>query len=64
MGNLGKEFGVSTSGGEDVYVDHHFIKGGPHRQIRHPMYLAVMVAVIGALLIFRTWAMAVFVTMS
>jgi protein-S-isoprenylcysteine O-methyltransferase Ste14 len=61
---LGKDFGVSTYGGADVYADHRLVKNGPYRQIRHPMYLVVMVAAIGALLIFRTWAMVAFVPMS
>jgi protein-S-isoprenylcysteine O-methyltransferase Ste14 len=61
---LGKEYGVSTTGGADLYSDHRIVIEGPYQYVRHPMYLAVLIAAIGALLIFRTWAMAIFVPMS
>ena len=61
---LGREYGVSTSGGADMYSGHRLVKNGPYQWVRHPMYLAVMLAAIGALFIFRTWAMALFVPMS
>jgi protein-S-isoprenylcysteine O-methyltransferase Ste14 len=61
---LGKEFGVSTSSGADIYADHHLIRSGPYQYVRHPMYLAVILAAVGALLIFRTWAMVIFLPMS
>jgi protein-S-isoprenylcysteine O-methyltransferase Ste14 len=61
---LGKEFGVSTSTGADVYTNHHLIQNGPYQYIRHPMYIAVILAAMGGLLIFRTWAMVVFLPMT
>lgn len=61
---LGKQFGVSTAAGADLYCDHQLIRTGPYRWIRHPMYLAVLLAAPGALLIFRTWAMLVFTPLS
>lgn len=61
---LGSAYGVSTSGGADLYSDHSIVKDGPYQHVRHPMYLAVLMAALGALLIFRTWAMAVFVPMA
>lgn len=60
---LGREYGVSTSGGADLYCDHRIVKHGPYQLMRHPVYLAVMVAALGALLIFRTWARLVFAPM-
>ena len=61
---LGKQFGVSTAAGADLYLDHQLVRKGPYRWIRHPMYLAVLLAAAGALLIFRTWAMLVFTPLS
>jgi protein-S-isoprenylcysteine O-methyltransferase Ste14 len=54
---LGPMFGVSSSAGAHLYEGHQLIKTGPYSYLRHPMYLGVILAAIGALLIFRTWAM-------
>jgi len=61
---LGKYFGVSSTQGADLYSGHQLVKKGPFRYVRHPMYLAVILASIGAFLIFRTWAMLIFLPMS
>jgi protein-S-isoprenylcysteine O-methyltransferase Ste14 len=61
---LGRYFGVSSSRGADLYADHRLVTDGPYRLARHPMYLAVLLAAIGALLVFRTWAMLVFTPLS
>jgi protein-S-isoprenylcysteine O-methyltransferase Ste14 len=61
---LGAQFGVSSVTGADLYSNHHFIKNGPYRFVRHPMYLAVILAAIGAFLFFLTWAMLIFLPMS
>jgi protein-S-isoprenylcysteine O-methyltransferase Ste14 len=61
---LGREYGVTTSGGADLYSDHRLVMKGPYQLVRHPMYLSVILASIGALLIFRTWAMVLFAPMS
>jgi protein-S-isoprenylcysteine O-methyltransferase Ste14 len=57
---LGRMFGISSGFGATLYQDHQFIRSGPYRYVRHPMYLAVILAAFGALLIFRTWAMVLF----
>jgi protein-S-isoprenylcysteine O-methyltransferase Ste14 len=54
---LGSMFGVSSSTGAQLFEGHQLIKAGPYSHLRHPMYLAIILAAIGALLIFRTWAM-------
>jgi protein-S-isoprenylcysteine O-methyltransferase Ste14 len=55
---LGRWFGVSSGFGAALYEDHRLIEAGPYALVRHPMYLGVMLAAVGALLLFRTWAMA------
>jgi protein-S-isoprenylcysteine O-methyltransferase Ste14 len=54
---LGSMFAVSSSAGAHLYEGHQLIKAGPYSYLRHPMYLGVILAAIGAFLIFRTWAM-------
>jgi len=54
---LGSMFGVSSSAGAQLYEGHQLIEAGPYTRLRHPMYLGVILAAVGALLIFRTWAM-------
>jgi protein-S-isoprenylcysteine O-methyltransferase Ste14 len=61
---LRTQFGVSGLLGAELYQGHHLIKNGPYALIRHPMYAGVLLAAIGALLIFRTWAMLIFMPMS
>jgi protein-S-isoprenylcysteine O-methyltransferase Ste14 len=61
---LGRYFGVSSVTGADLYADHQFIKRGPYRFVRHPMYLAILLAACGAFLFFLTWAMLIFLPMS
>ncbi|MGD8402166.1 MAG: isoprenylcysteine carboxylmethyltransferase family protein [Anaerolineales bacterium] len=61
---LGRMFGISSGFGANLYQDHKLVQNGPYRYVRHPMYLAVILAALGALLIFRTWAMVLFVPLS
>ena len=57
-------FGISSGFVATLYQDHLFIRSGPYHYVRHPMYLAVILAAFGALLIFRTWAMVLFSVLS
>lgn len=57
---LGKMFAISSSRAAALYRDHEFIRSGPYRFIRHPMYLGVILTALGATLIFHTWAMILF----
>jgi protein-S-isoprenylcysteine O-methyltransferase Ste14 len=61
---LGSQFGVSGVLGAELYKEHELITSGPFAIIRHPLYAGVLLAAFGALLVFRTWAMVVFMPMS
>lgn len=57
---LGKMYFVSTSFGAQLYSDHQLVTHGPYAIVRHPMYLGLIIAVIGSLLIYWTWATILF----
>jgi protein-S-isoprenylcysteine O-methyltransferase Ste14 len=61
---LASEFSVSTAAGSDLYWGHQLVSSGPFALCRHPMYLSVLLAAPGALLVFRTWAMLLFCPLS
>jgi protein-S-isoprenylcysteine O-methyltransferase Ste14 len=61
---LGSQFRVSGILGAELYREHRLITHGPYAVIRHPMYAGVLLAALGATLIFRTWAMAIFLPIS
>lgn len=52
---LGHVYNVSSSLGSQLYADHRLITDGPYAHVRHPMYLAQALAILGALLVYRTW---------
>jgi protein-S-isoprenylcysteine O-methyltransferase Ste14 len=57
---LGSMFGVASGFGVRLYEGHHLVKSGPYAYVRHPMYLAVVLAGLGGLLLYRTWATLLF----
>ena len=61
---LGRMWGISTSRQVKLLPDHQLIAGGPYAFVRHPMYFGWWVALLGALLIYRTWILALFLAMS
>lgn len=52
---LGKNYFVSTGFGAQLFEDHQLTTAGPYAVVRHPMYTGLIVAAIGALLIYFTW---------
>lgn len=56
MRTLGGMYNVSSSLGSQLYAGHQLVTDGPYGHVRHPMYVAQVLAVLGALLVYRTWA--------
>ncbi len=52
---LGKMYFVSTSFGAQLYADHKLVTRGPFAVVRHPMYLGLIAAAMGSLLLYQTW---------
>ncbi|NIM94213.1 MAG: hypothetical protein GTO18_10945 [Anaerolineales bacterium] len=57
---LGNMFGISSGFGVVLSEDHRLIQEGPYRIVRHPMYLGLILAGVGALMIFRAWAVVMY----
>lgn len=54
---LGKMYDVSSSLGAHLYADHQLITSGPFAFVRHPMYLGIIMASLGGLLLYRMWTL-------
>ncbi len=57
---LGKNYFVSTGFGAQLFSGHQLITSGPYALVRHPMYLGLLVAAFGSLLIYATWTTLLF----
>jgi len=57
---LGMNFNAASGFGVRLQQAHQLISRGPYAYIRHPMYLAVILAAWGGLLLYRTWTMLLF----
>ena len=53
---LGAMFSPSSGFGVALFAGHQLITAGPYAFVRHPMYLGVLLAAWGSLLLYRTWA--------
>jgi protein-S-isoprenylcysteine O-methyltransferase Ste14 len=54
---LGESFNVSTGFGVRLTQAHRLVTNGPFAYVRHPMYIGVILACWGGLLLYRTWTM-------
>lgn len=57
---LGKNYFVSTGLGAQVFADQQLVTSGPYAIIRHPIYVGVLLAAWGSLLIYATWTTVYF----
>ncbi len=54
---MGMNFNASSGFGVRLHKAHQLVRQGPYAYIRHPMYLAVILAGWGGLLLYFTWTM-------
>jgi protein-S-isoprenylcysteine O-methyltransferase Ste14 len=54
---LGKMYNVSSALGAQLYADQQLITHGPYAIVRNPMYVGIIAATFGGLLIYRTWSL-------
>jgi protein-S-isoprenylcysteine O-methyltransferase Ste14 len=54
---LGEMYNVSSGFGAELYADQRLITHGPYAIVRHPMYVGLLIAALGGLLIYRTWTL-------
>lgn len=52
---LGRNYAASTALAVRLFEDHRLVITGPYALVRHPMYLGLMLAAAGGVLIFWTW---------
>ena len=54
---LGEMYNASTSFGVELYANQRLITHGPYAIVRHPIYVGLLIAALGGLLIYRTWTL-------
>jgi len=64
LGTMRSQFAVSGLSGAELYKGHKLVTNGPFALVRHPLYVGIILSAAGALFIFRTWAMVLFMPMS
>jgi protein-S-isoprenylcysteine O-methyltransferase Ste14 len=58
---LGSSYRPSSTLGVTLAASHRLVTSGPFAVVRHPMYLGLALAAIGALAVYRTWSTMLFV---
>jgi protein-S-isoprenylcysteine O-methyltransferase Ste14 len=53
---LGRMYNVSSAFGNRLYADQELVTCGPFALARHPMYVGALIAGVGGVLLYRTWA--------
>lgn len=56
---MGEMYDVSMSSSVQLFAGHRLVTSGPFAYVRHPLYVAGILAEAGALLMYRTWTTAV-----
>ena len=49
-------YNVSSALGTRLYADQELVTSGPFALVRHSMYLGALIAGVGGVLLYRTWA--------
>lgn len=57
---LGRNYFVSSSLGAQLFADQQLVTSGPYNIVRHPMYVGLILAALGALLVYATWTTVFF----
>jgi protein-S-isoprenylcysteine O-methyltransferase Ste14 len=57
---LGRMYSVSNLLSAQLHADHQLVMSGPFAVVRHPMYLGLIVAAVGSLLLYQTWTTVAF----
>lgn len=57
---LGRNYFVSTGFGAQLFKGHQLVTSGPFAIVRHPMYVGLILAALGSLLIYTTWTTVYF----
>ncbi len=61
---LGKMYFTSSAFGAQLYADHTLVTSGPYALVRHPLYLGLIAAAFGSLLLYHTFTTLAFAIMA